>query len=79
MLGARYHADIDALRVDNVITPYRIGDRKEQVEVLMTANGNKPIMSQRESIEQYGMSDDVEQTMREIAEEEKADSFDLTE
>ena len=79
MLGARYHADIDALQVDCVITPYRIGDRKEQVEVLMTANGNKPIMSQRESIEQYGMSDDVEQTMREIAEEEKADSFDLTE
>ena len=45
----------------------------------MTANGNKPIMSQRESIEEYGHSDNVDQTLKEIKEEETADSFDLTE
>lgn len=78
-MGAKYHADIDALPVENVIIPYRITDRKEQVETLMTANGNKPLMSQRESIEEYGHSDDVEQTLKEIAEQEMNDTFELTE
>ncbi len=78
IMGKDYHADIDALPVENVITPYRITDRKEQVETLMAANGNKPLMSQRESIEAYGESDDVDQTLAEIREDEKADSFDLT-
>ena len=78
MMGSAYHADIDALPVENVITPYRITDGKEQVEILMAANGNKPIMSQRESIEKYGHSDDVDQTLKEITEEDKLDSFELT-
>lgn len=78
IMGSAYHADIDALPVENVITPYRITDGKEQVEILMAANGNKPIMSQRESIEKYGHSDDVDQTLREIAEEDRLDSFELT-
>lgn len=79
MLGTAYHNDIDALTVETVITPYRITDEKERVERLMTANGNKPIMSQREAIEEYGHSDDVDQTLREITEEDKADVFNLTE
>lgn len=79
IMGSAYHADIDALPVENVITPYRITDKKEQVETLMAANGNKPIMSQRESIQEYGQSDDVDRTLQEIADEDKLDSFELTE
>ena len=79
MLGQAWHEAIDALPVENVITPYRITDRKEEVETLMTANGNKPIMSQRESIEAYGRSDNVDQTLKEINEQEMVDSFNLTE
>lgn len=79
MMGASFHADIDALKVDNVITPYRISDEKERVELLMTANGNQPIMSQRESIEAYGHSDNVDKTIEEINEQGKLDAFELTE
>lgn len=79
MMGVAFHTDIDALPVENVITPYRISDEKEKVEILMLANGNKPIMSQRESIEKYGHSDNVDQTLREIAEQEMQDAFELTE
>lgn len=79
MMGAAYHKDIDALKVDNVITPYRISDEKERVELLMTANGNQPIMSQKESIEAYGHSDNVEKTIEEINEQGKIDAFELTE
>ena len=78
MMGSAYHNDIDALVVENIITPYRITDAKETVELLLTANGNKPIMSQRESIQQYGYSDDIDKTMKEIAEQEMQDTFELT-
>ena len=70
MLDEKYAKDIDALQVENVITPYRIGDAKEDVEILMTANGNKPLMSQRESIERYGKSDDVDKTLQMMADED---------
>lgn len=70
MLGDKYAKDIDALQVESVITPYRIEDAKEDVEILMTANGNKPLMSQRESIERYGKSDDVDKTLQMMADED---------
>lgn len=40
--------------------------------------GGKPIMSQRESIERYGRSDDVDQTMKEITEESMLSAFEPT-
>lgn len=78
MMGSSYHADIDALPVENVITPYRISDRKEKVETLMAANGNLPLMSQRESIEEFGVSEDVDATLREIGLQGMQDAFELT-
>lgn len=79
MIGESYAADIDALKVETLITPFAITDEKDTINNLMAANGGKAIMSQRESIEMYGHSDDVDKTLREIAEEDKIDAFELTE
>ena len=79
MLGEGYAADIDALKVETLITPFAITDEKDTINNLMAANGGKAIMSQRESIEMYGHSDDVDKTLREIAEEDKIDAFEMTE
>lgn len=79
MLPETYHADIDALPVENVITAYTISDDKDTISNLLAANGGKPIMSQRESIEEFGRSTDVDKTLGEIAEESMQDSFNLTE
>ena len=79
MLGEAYHADIDALSVKTIITPFTITDEKDTITNLVTANGGKPIMSQRESIEEYGHSSDVDKTLQEINEESMQDSFNLTE
>lgn len=79
MLGESYAADIDALKVETLITPFAITDEKDTINNLMTANGGKALMSQRESIEMYGHSDDVDKTLREIAEEDKIDAFEMTE
>lgn len=77
-MGTNYHADIDALPVENVITPFTITDEKDTITNLLTANGNKPIISQRESIEMFGVSTDVDKTLQEIQEESANDSFGLT-
>lgn len=72
-------AAIDSLAVDVIITPFQIRDKKEIIENLTAANGNKAIMSQRESIQELGWSDDVDRTMREIREEERLDALELAE
>lgn len=77
-LDKSYHEAIDALPVENVITPFTITDEADTIKNLVTANGGKPIMSQRESVEKYGHSSDVDQTMREIQEESQVDAFELT-
>lgn len=74
-LHQQYHADIDALKVESKITPFSITDTKETVDMLMTANGGEPIMSQRESIEEFGHSDDVDKTLGEIAQQKVEDAF----
>lgn len=77
-LPESYQADIDALRIETKITPFSITDTKETVDMLMVANGGMPIMSQRESIEEFGHSKDVDKTMQEIAQQGVEDAFELT-
>lgn len=79
MLPDDFAADIDALDVETVITPFSITDKKDNVETLVTATGGKAVMSQREAIIELGHSDDPDRTLREIQEEEMSDVFEPTE
>lgn len=78
ILGDAYAADIDALAVEQVITPFTIADEKDEINNLMTANGGKPLLSHRESIERYGKSDNVDTTLAAIQQDEMIDGFNLT-
>ena len=64
---------IEALGVENVITPFAIRSEKDKIANLTAANGGKPLMSHKDSIERGGYSDDAERTMKEIAEENLTD------
>lgn len=75
MLDASYAEAIDSLQFEVVITPYIVSDEKERISNLALANGNKPMMSQKESIRRLGYSDDPEQTLKEIAEESIVDTL----
>lgn len=66
MLPEDWAADIDALAVESKITPFMIADEAERITNLMNANGGEPIISQRESIQMYGHSKDVDRTLQEI-------------
>lgn len=66
---------IDALNVEVEITAYTINDDETTIKNLVTANGGKAIMSQRESVEYLGWSADVDRTMAQIAEDDQKDVF----
>jgi hypothetical protein len=78
MLGNSYAEAIDALPVENLITPFTISEEKDTISNLLMANGNKPLMSQLESIEQLGWSDNPEKTLQEINAESAMDALGLT-
>ena len=75
MAPAGYEADIDALPVENIITPFSINDDKDTISNLVTATGGKAIMSQREGVEMLGWSKDVDKTMEQLASESTQDLF----
>ena len=76
ILGKEYEKEVEALSVEHIITPFAINDDKETIENLMKANGGEAIISRRESIELYGHSKDIENTMKEIdAQRQAADIF----
>ena len=72
------HADVDALVVESQVSAFTITDEKDTIQNLMTANGGKPVISQRDSIEQLGWSDDIDKTLQEIAEESTVNLFEPT-
>lgn len=73
ILGESYAKDIDALQVEVKVTPFTITDEKEKLENLSIANGGKPMMSQRQSIQILGWSDNADETMQQIADESAAE------
>ncbi|MCQ2058683.1 MAG: phage portal protein [Bacteroidaceae bacterium] len=75
VLPQEYHSDIDELPVEIQITAFSITDDKDTITNLQMANGGMPLMSQRESIEQLGWSQDVDKTMEQIAQDKEQDAF----
>lgn len=73
-----YTDDINNLAVETQITPFSISDEKDTIETLLAANGNEPLISQREAIERLGWSDDVTETLRLIGEQSVNDIFEPT-
>ena len=65
---------MDEITIEHVITPFIQEDEMTQIDKWMKGNGNKPIISQKESIRRAGISDDPDATYEEIIEEDKAES-----
>lgn len=70
---------IDGLQVENVITPFQLDDEKSTIANLLAANGQRPLISQREAIEQLGWSTNAQATLEEIKRELAQDAFEVAE
>lgn len=69
--------EIDSLIVENEITPFIVNDEKTLISNLVTATGGKAVMSQLEGISRAGYSENPEETLKQIKEEEKIDALSL--
>lgn len=65
-LSAPYGDSINDLGIEPVMRPFIVDDEKEKIEVLVTANGGKPVISQKQSVALADMSDDPESDYLEI-------------
>lgn len=65
--------DVDSLQIETVVTPFAITDDKDTVDLLMSATGGKAIVPRKEAVEALGWSEDVDETVRLLQEEEMGD------
>lgn len=59
----------DEMDVEPEITPYILTSEIDDLNYWLTANGNKPVISQEESVEKAGLSGDAKMTMQKINEQ----------
>ncbi len=62
-------ADIEALQVENVITPFEIDDESSTITDYTNATGGAPIASQKTAIQRLGWVDDADEELQQIQSE----------
>lgn len=70
LMNTKWANEIDNVEVENIITPFVQNDRKGLIDTLVAGNGGKAVMSQLDSIREFGESDDPDATLKQIQEEE---------
>lgn len=70
--------EVSKVVIEHVVTPYMIDDEADKLDIIMTATGNKPVLSQKTGVKMAGYSIDSEAEYNQIkSEEELANSFDI--
>jgi len=65
----------ESLTIEPEIVPYMIDDEKAKVDLLMAANGGKPVASQKTTVQQLGWVDDTDAEYKQILDEENASAY----
>jgi hypothetical protein len=74
----QYANEIDALQIENRITPFTITDESDKITNYVTATGGKAIMSQIQAIRELGLSADPDRTLAEIQEDSAQSAAELS-
>lgn len=73
-------SDCENLEIEPEITPYMIEDEKAKIDLLTTANGGRPVVSQKRSAELANLSSDTDADFEQMQEEERSrNSFVISE
>lgn len=68
-MNANLEEECEQVEIEPEIIPYMITSDIDDLNYWLTANGNKPVISQEESVEKAGISKDVQRTMEKIKEQ----------
>lgn len=74
-MNTEWEKDIDDVGAEHIITPFIQKNEATEISKRITANGGKPIESQRESIQRFGKSSDPDETIKQIHKEEAESSM----
>lgn len=72
-------SDISKIKINAVVTPYMLDDTSDELEFIMTATGNKPVLSQKSGIMRANLSKNAEEEYAQIQKENSVDAFEPTE
>lgn len=67
-------SDADALEIEPEITPYTLTNEIDEINMWLSANGNKPLVSQKASVMGANLTQDPEKDFEQIQEEASADN-----
>ena len=73
-MNTSLEAECEQIEIEPEIVPYMITSDIDDLNYWLTANGNKPVISQEESVEKAGISKNVELTMKKLSEQTAADN-----
>lgn len=66
--------ECDQVEIEPEIVPYMITSDLDDLNYWLTANGNKPVISQEESVERVGLSKDPTKTIEKLKSEQSAEN-----
>ena len=79
-MSTKLEADADELDIEPEIIPYMLTSEIDELNYWLTANGNKPVISQEESVASVGISKNPEKTMQKLREQsDRENSFTIGE
>lgn len=64
--------ELQTMMIETEITPFMVDDYADKLEFVMTATGNKPVLSQKSGIKLAGLVDNYEQEYKNLQDEEMA-------
>ena len=62
-MNTAWASHLDKIDCEHEIQPFVMNDVMAEIDRLLKANGQKPLMSQKESIELFGRTNDVEKNL----------------
>ncbi len=68
-MNTAWEKDCENIVIEPELVPYMLTNELDDLNYWLTANGNKPVISQEESIERAGISKDVNMTVQKIKEQ----------
>lgn len=71
----KYKNACSSLTIEPEIVPFMIDDEKAKVDLLLAANGQKPIASQKQTIQQLGWTQDADAEYEQIKEEDTFSAY----
>lgn len=73
-MNTSLESECEQIEIEPEIVPYMITSDIDDLNYWLTANGNKPVISQEESVERAGLSRNVELTMKKINDQSAMDN-----